>query len=164
MDGLGRLGALVALFCTAAVVAAGCGAKKTDVSAVVDTYNDRLSQRGFLGRLECPDQVEGREGTKFDCTLRAEQGGQTEKVKMEIKKEGDDLIAMEDDPQAFERAIQAVAGAGQQGGQAPGGQAQPGGQAPGGQAPGGQAQPGGQAPGGQAQPEGQAQPPAEGGE
>jgi hypothetical protein len=138
MHGLGRLGALLALLSTVAVAAAGCGGDKTDVSAVVDTYNDRLSQRGFLGRLECPDEVEGREGTEFECTLRAEQGGQTEKVTMEIRKEGDDIIAMEKDPQEFERAVQTVAGGqqqGQQGGQQPGGQAPPGGQQPGGQAP-----------------------------
>ena len=146
----------MALLSITALTAAGCGGEKTDVSGGIDSYNERFTQQGIPAKLECPDEVDGGEGTEFECTLQASEGDKNAKITMEIRKEGDDLVVIEKDQQALERAINEVAGqpgGGQQGGQQPGGQA-PGGQAPGGQAPGGQA-PGGQAPGGQA-PGGQA--------
>ena len=135
MDRLRRIALALALVSASAVVAAGCGGKKTDVSNGIETYNERLSQQGIPAKLECPDEVDGHEGTEFECRLEAEQGDRTEKITMEVRKEGDDLIVIEKDEAALDRAIRTVAG--QQGGQ--GQQGQGGGQAPGGQAPGGQA-------------------------
>jgi hypothetical protein len=137
--------ARIALVLTAAValLAAGCGGEKTDVSKGVDNLNERLTQQGIPAKLECPDEVDGGEG-EFDCTLKAEEGDREQKIKMEIYKEGKDYVVDVKDQPAFERAIVTVAGGQQQQGGATGGQgAQPGGQQPGGQQPGGQ-QPGGQ--------------------
>ena len=129
------------------------------MSGGIDSYNERLSQQGVPAEIDCPDRVDGHEGTEFECTLKATQGDRSAKIKMEIKEEGDDLIVIEKDPQALERAVQEVAGQpqqgqqGQQGGQ--GGAQQP-------PAQGGQQQPPAQ--GGAQPPAEGAQPPAQGGE
>jgi hypothetical protein len=159
MDRPGRLGASLALLSITALAAAGCGGKETDVSSGIDSYNERLSQQGIPARLDCPDRVDGHEGTEFQCTLEATQGGRNAKITMEIRKEGKDLIVIEKDQQALERAVQEVAGQAQQG-QGQQGGAQP--PAQGGAQPpaGGGAQP---PAGGGAQPPAQ-QPPAQGGE
>ena len=152
MDRLRRIALALALVSASAVVAAGCGGKKTDVSGGIDTYNERLSDQGIPAKLECPDEVDGHEGTEFECTLEAEQGGRKEEITMEVGKEGDDLIVIEKDEAALERAIRTVVGQqgqGAQGQQPQGGQGQGGAPAPGGQAPGGQAPDQGQ--GGQGQ-------------
>ena len=90
MDRPGRLGAALALLSITAVVVAGCGGKETDVSGGIDSYNERLTQQGIPAKLECPKEVDGGEGTKFECTLKANQGGKEEKVQMEVQKEGDE--------------------------------------------------------------------------
>ena len=125
MDRLRRLGATLALFSTTAIVAAGCG-EKTDVSGGVDNLNERLTQQGIPAKLECPKEVDGGEGTKFECTLKANEGDKSAKVQMQVQKEGDDLVVDVTDQQAFEKAITDVAG---QGGGAQGGGAQGGGEA-----------------------------------
>lgn len=142
MDRLRRIGAAGALATVFAVVAAGCGGNKTDVSQGVDSYNERFSQQGYPVRFDCPDKVDGGDGTEFDCELKATEGDKKAKVKMKVKKEGGDLVVDVKDQVAFERALAQVAGQGT----APQGQGQqPGGQQPGGQ---GQQQPGTQGGGG----------------
>jgi hypothetical protein len=143
MDRLRRIGAAGALAMLVAVVAAGCGGNKTDVSQGVDSYNERFSQQGYPVRFDCPKEVDGGDGTEFDCDLKATEGDKKAKVKMEVKKEGEDLVVDVKDQAAFEKALAQVAGQAAQG-QGQQGQ-QPGGQAPGGQAPAPE-QPGGQAP------------------
>lgn len=116
----------LALLAATALVAAGCGGEKTDVSKGVDNLNERLTQQGIPAKLECPDEVDGGEG-EFDCTLKAEEGDREQKIKMEIYKEGKDYVVDVKDQPAFERAIVTVAGGQQQQGGATGGQgAQPG--------------------------------------
>jgi hypothetical protein len=123
MDRLRRTLAALALVSITAVVAAGCGGEKTDVSGGVDNLNERLTQQGIPAKLDCPKEVDGGEGTEFECTLKANEGGKEEKLQMEVQKEGDDLVVDVKDQAAFERALQSVAG--QQGG-AQGGQQQQG--------------------------------------
>ena len=118
MHRLRRILATLALVSVAAVVAAGCGGEKTDVSGGVDNLNERLTQQGIPAKLECPKEVDGGEGTKFECTLKANEGGKEEKIQMEVQKEGDDLVVDVQDQQAFEKALASVAG---QGGGAQGG-------------------------------------------
>ena len=126
MDRLRRIGAALALVAVTAVVAAGCGGEKTDVSGGVDNLNERLTQQGIPAKLECPKEVDGGEGADFECTLKANQGGKEEKIQMEVQKEGDDLVVDVKDQQAFEKALASVAGGGQQqGGQQGGGQQAP---------------------------------------
>ncbi|MDQ3935453.1 MAG: hypothetical protein M3340_12575 [Actinomycetota bacterium] len=114
MSRLRRTLAATALVSITAVVAAGCGGEKTDVSGGVDNLNERLTQQGIPAKLDCPKEVDGGEGTEFDCTLKANEGGKEEKLKMEVQKEGDDLVVDVKDQAAFEKALQSVAG--QQGG------------------------------------------------
>jgi hypothetical protein len=119
MDRLGRICAGLALVSVSAVVAAGCGGEKTDVSRGVDNLNERLTQQGIPAKLECPNEVDGGEGTDFECTLKANEGGKEEKIQMEVQKEGGDLVVDVKDQQAFEKALASVAGQGgqeQQGG------------------------------------------------
>jgi Domain of unknown function (DUF4333) len=123
MDGLRQIGAALALTSVFAVAATGCGGEKTDVSKGIDSYNERLTQQGIPAEIDCPDQVDGAAGTEFDCTLKANEGDKSAKIRMEIRKEEDDLIVIEKDQKAVERAIQTVVGQ-------PGQQAQQGGQQP----------------------------------
>jgi hypothetical protein len=124
MNGLRRTGAALALATVTAAVAAGCGGEETDVSGGIDSYNERLTQQGIPAKLDCPDKVDGGEGTEFECTLKADQGGKSEKIKMEIQKEGDDYVVTEKDQAAFEKAVQTVAGQQQQSQQGQGQQPQ----------------------------------------
>lgn len=125
MTRLRRIAATLTLLVATAAFAVGCGGEKTDVSGGVDNLNERLTQQGIPAKLECPKEVDGGEGTKFDCDLKATQGDKSEKVEMEVQKEGDELVVDVTDQQAFERAVQTVAGQ-QQGGQGgQGGEQQP---------------------------------------
>ena len=125
MDRLRRIGAALTVATVVVVVAAGCGGEKTDVSGGVDNLNERLTQQGIPAKLECPKEVDGGEGTEFECTLKANQGGKEEKLTMEVQKEGGDLVVDVKDQAQFEKALASVAG-GQSGGQ----QQQGGGAAP----------------------------------
>jgi hypothetical protein len=125
MDRLRRIGVALTLATVVAVVAAGCGGEKTDVSGGVDNLNERLTQQGIPAKLECPDEVDGGEGTDFECTLKANEGGKEQKLQMEIQKEGDDLVVDVKDQAAFEKALAAVAGQGGQEQQQGGGAAAP---------------------------------------
>ena len=111
---LRRPPAAFALLAVLALVAAGCGGEKTDVTSGVDNLNERLDQQGIPAELDCPDEVDGADGTEFDCELKAQEGDRKQKVKMEISKEGDDYVVDVKDQPSFERAIVAVAGGGQQ--------------------------------------------------
>lgn len=119
IDRLRRTPAALALVAALVLVATGCGGEKTDVTNGVDNLNERLNQQGIPAELDCPDEVDGAEGTEFDCELKAQEGDRKQKVKMEISKEGDDYVVDVKDQPSFERAIVAVAGGGQQQGQQP---------------------------------------------
>jgi hypothetical protein len=129
MDGLRRICTALALTAVIAAVASGCGGEKTDVSKGIDSYNERLTQQGIPAELDCPKEVDGAAGTEFECTLKATEGDKSAKVKMEIRKEDKDLIVIEKDQKAVERAIQTVVAAQQgtnpQQQQGGGGQQQP---------------------------------------
>lgn len=89
------------------VFAVGCGGEKTDVSAGTEDFNKELSAEG--SKLECPKEVDGGEGTEFECTLSG-QGGKESKVKLKVVKEGEDLAVDVVDRAAFDNARQEVAG------------------------------------------------------
>ena len=96
--------------CTLAVVAAflaGCGGEVTDVSEGVNQLNEQeLAQ--FNVELDCPDEVDGGEGTEFECTLRGKQGGETRKVKLKIVERDGDLLVAPAEEAAFDRAVSQV--------------------------------------------------------
>lgn len=110
MDRLRRIGVTVVIGLALAVVAAGCGGETTDVSGGVENLNKRLDDQGIAATLDCPDEVDGGEGTDFECTLKADQGGTEQKVQMEVQKENDELVVDVKDAKAWEKAIQTVVG------------------------------------------------------
>jgi hypothetical protein len=100
-----RLGVL-AVPAALAVLAAGCGEDKTDVSGGVDKLNQTLSPSGV--NIDCPDEVDGGEGTTFECTLKG--NGKEEKVDLKVVKQGDDLAVDVAEPSDFQRKLASVAG------------------------------------------------------
>ena len=103
-----RLGVAVPLVVGAAL-AAGCGGEKTDVSKGVDELNRTFGTSGV--KLDCPKTVDGGEGTEFDCTLSG--NGKSEKVKMKVVKQGDDLAVDAADQADFQKKLGTIAGQGQ---------------------------------------------------
>jgi hypothetical protein len=110
MDRLRRIGAALAIACVAAVVAVGCGGETTNVSGGVENLNKQLSDQGIAAQLDCPDEVDGGEGTEFECTLKSEDGGTEEKVDLKVEKENDKLVVDVTDQAAWTQSLQKVAG------------------------------------------------------
>ncbi|HEX5909752.1 MAG TPA: hypothetical protein VFY44_04610 [Thermoleophilaceae bacterium] len=86
-----------------AAFAVGCGGETTDISAAVDDTNKNLQG---AAKLDCADEIDGGEGTKFDCTLKGTKSGKTETVNLKIEKDG---IAPVDEKD-YVAALQKVAG------------------------------------------------------
>jgi hypothetical protein len=104
-----RRSGVLALAASGLVLVAGCGGTKTDVSAGVKEINDTiLSAQGAA--LDCPKEIDGGEGTEFECTMKSTAGDQTAKVNMKVVKQGDNLAVDVADQAAFQEALQTVAG------------------------------------------------------
>ena len=88
---------------------AACGEDKTDVSGGVEDINRQITDGGRAATLECPKEVDGGEGATFECTLKATEGDASEKVQMQIQKQGDDLVVGAKDQKAFDQAVDSVA-------------------------------------------------------
>jgi hypothetical protein len=110
MDRLRRIGISLALTTAIAAVATGCGGESTDVSGGVDALNKRLSDQGIAASLDCPKEVDGGEGTDFECTLSSDDGSTEEKVQMEVQKERGELVVDVADAKAWGDALQKVGG------------------------------------------------------
>jgi len=89
-----------------AVVFAGCG--KTDISKGVEDFNRTLEPNGLT--LDCPKEIQGGEGTEFQCTLKGTRNGKSAPVTLKIGKEEGDLVIDAADQKAFDTARQEVAG------------------------------------------------------
>ena len=83
--------------------AVGCGGETTDISAAVDDTNKNLQG---AAKLDCADEIDGGEGTEFDCTLKGTKSGKTEKVNLKIEKNGIAPVNEKD----YVAALQKVAG------------------------------------------------------
>ena len=98
-------------FCIGATIAAlavaGCGGEKTDVSQGVDKLNSQILQPQGA-KLECPDEVDGGEGTTFECTMKATSGNASAPVTMKIVKEDGELAVDLADEQEFDKALAKV--------------------------------------------------------
>ena len=89
-----------------AVLAAGCGTEKIDVSGGVENLNSQFAGSGVS--IDCPKEIEGGEGTEFDCTLKA--AGTSEKVKLKVVKEEGELKVGAANQAEFDKAVEKVAG------------------------------------------------------
>ncbi|HEX8744264.1 MAG TPA: hypothetical protein VF712_14125 [Thermoleophilaceae bacterium] len=105
-----RIATALTLACATALAVAACGGETTDVSGGVENLNKQLADQGLAASLDCPKEVDGGEGTDFECTLKGDEGGKEEKVQMQVKKEGDKLVVDVKDRAAWAKAIQSVAG------------------------------------------------------
>jgi hypothetical protein len=90
----------------AGAVAAGCGSDRTDVTQGIEDINRQIDRQGFKADLDCPDKVDGAEGTTFECTVKSDSGNVSEPVKMKIVKQGDDLAVTWADTTAFNKAVE----------------------------------------------------------
>jgi hypothetical protein len=91
----------------AALLGAGCGGEKTDISQGVDRLNsDLLEPQGV--RMDCPDEIDGGEGATFDCTMKSTKGDASAPVKMKIVKEEGDLAVDIADEKQFDAALKKV--------------------------------------------------------
>jgi len=93
-------GIAVALALTVGLAA--CGGDKTDVSKPVEDLNATLKAAKVT--LNCPKEVDGGEGTDFECTFKGPKGEQ--KTTLTIKKVGDQLTVDGKDPKQFQGALQ----------------------------------------------------------
>ena len=96
----------IAIVALLAAAVAGCLGEITDVTEGVDSYNRELAQQG--AELDCPDEVDGGEGTTFECTLRSTKTDKTAKVDMKIVEENGDLAVTIGDTRQFDRALAEV--------------------------------------------------------
>jgi hypothetical protein len=68
-----------------AVFAAGCGGQTTDITAAVADSNKTYKGEASF---DCPDKVDGGQGTKFDCTLKGTKSGKSAPIKLKLTKDG----------------------------------------------------------------------------
>ena len=106
MGSMRNVAGALAVTAFAAVAAAGCGGEKTDVSDAVEQENRRLGAAGV--KLDCPKEVDGGEGTEFDCDLTNERTDKKATVKLKVVKRGDDLFVDTADQAAYGKALQQV--------------------------------------------------------
>lgn len=70
-----RVGAAVALIAVVAFAAAGCGTKTLDQSDEVNLVNKQLSSQNLKAdSVDCPDDVEAKEGDTFKCDVKLTNG------------------------------------------------------------------------------------------
>jgi len=85
-----------------ALLAAGCGGEKTDVTAGTEDFNKELQPQGIT--MECPKEVDGGENTQFECTLKGKDG-QSKKVQLKVVKDGEDLAVDVANKAEFDSAV-----------------------------------------------------------
>lgn len=81
------------------------------MSGGVKQIEDNLLQG--KATLDCPKEIDGGEGTVFDCTLKATSGDTQEKVQLKVAKENGELAVALADPKKFGAAVANVVSGGQ---------------------------------------------------
>lgn len=70
-----RAAAVVALVGVMAVAAAGCGTKTLDQGDEVNLVNKQLSSQNLKAEaVDCPDDIEAKEGDTFKCDVTLTNG------------------------------------------------------------------------------------------
>jgi uncharacterized protein DUF4333 len=70
-----RIGAGIALVAVLAFVAVGCGTKTLDQNDEVDLVNKQLASQDLKAKsVDCPSDVEAKEGDTFDCNVTLTNG------------------------------------------------------------------------------------------
>jgi hypothetical protein len=92
-----------------ALLFAGCGGDKSNVSGGVKAINQELARQN--ARLDCPTEVDGGAGATFQCDLRGTKTNKSTKIKMKIVKENGDLaVDFADNRARVQAAIRQVTG------------------------------------------------------
>ena len=74
----------LSLVALAPLFAIGCGGETTDISAAVADTNKNLQG---AAKLTCPKEIDGGEGTEFECTLKGSKSGKTATVNLKVGKD-----------------------------------------------------------------------------
>jgi hypothetical protein len=70
-----RMAAVIGVAAVLAFAAAGCGTKTIEHSSEIDLVNKQLKQDGLTAEsIDCPDDVEAKEGDTFTCDVTATNG------------------------------------------------------------------------------------------
>jgi hypothetical protein len=88
------LSSTLSVTAVAALFAVGCGGVTTDITAAVKDTNNNLKGQG--AKMTCPDTVDGDTGTKFDCTLKGTETGESAKVHLKLIKDGIAPVSQQD--------------------------------------------------------------------
>jgi hypothetical protein len=84
--------ALVAIFAVAALLIAGCGSTIKPDGAAQSVVDLVKKQTGFEPKdVKCPEGVEAKVGTKFECTFTGPEGSEYTADMRVTKVEGDDV-------------------------------------------------------------------------
>jgi hypothetical protein len=84
--------ALVATLAAAALLIAGCGSTITPEGAAQSVVDLVKKQTGFEPKdVKCPEGVEAKVGTKFECTFTGPEGSEYTADMRVTKVEGDDV-------------------------------------------------------------------------
>jgi hypothetical protein len=105
MTNLARRSSLVLAPAVLAIGLAACG-NSHDISGATANFNKILAPTGV--KLDCPDSVDGGEGTTFGCTVKGPGGSQ--KITMKVVKENGELKVDAENQQAFRAALNKAAG------------------------------------------------------
>ncbi len=70
-----QLAGVVGVTAILALAAAGCGTKTIDQSSEVDLINKQLDSQNLKAKsVDCPDDVEAKEGETFECNVTLTNG------------------------------------------------------------------------------------------
>jgi ABC-type glycerol-3-phosphate transport system substrate-binding protein len=106
MTNRARRSSLVLAPAVLALGLAACG-NSHDITGATDTFNKALASTGV--KLDCPDTVDGGEGTTFNCTVIGRNGSK-QTVAMKIVKENGELKVDPQNTAQFKAALVKASG------------------------------------------------------
>jgi Domain of unknown function (DUF4333) len=89
-----RMAAVLGVAGVLALAAAGCGTKTIDHSDEVDLVNKQLDSQNLKAKsVDCPDDVEAKEGETFNCDITLTNGN-TGTYAITVEKVSDDNASL----------------------------------------------------------------------